>query len=417
MSNNTALDFTLAYYWGNRKVGGLALVQRRAGSVEVRQLPREPQSTLPAQLKPILLGLTAAGQAVLLDPQSKIIRVQSSFPEDAFAAHLYADPNSSRDWFMNDGDKDSGNDRLNCGDKGSSVTVVDKSGSAQASYLRTICVGRGHHQATFAQHMGQGAQVPARAYVSSLNDGTISVIGNDPDDAATYLQVVATIDLCEPDREKDSNAPTVPNTAYPHGIAFSPATGKLYNLNNGYGTIAVIDAASHEIEERIAFKGHSNLFAVPGGRFLIGRGADRKSDPLHVIAKLTVFDPLTKNVCDKIELRDIYLGKYFFNPEGTRLYFTTSTSGSPEQQQNIKADLLLVFDLTALPELKLVAQVPLGASAGTVAFAGQGGVTRMVFASCTEQGAVALLDGVSNDVVGKIQVAESAVHSRLWAIE
>lgn len=415
MTSHRPVDFTLAHYSGDRKTGELALIRRRGGHVDIRALPRAPESNLPLQLKPILLGLTESAEAVLLDPQSKTIRVQATFPCDAFPAHVYSDPGSSRDWFMNDGDKESGNDRVNCGDQGSSVTVVDASGSATAAYLKTICVGRGHHQAAFTLPSPAAPGVPRYACVSNLNDGTISIIGNDPRDPATYLSVVATIDLAERDKEKDSNAPSVPNTAFPHGLAYSPHTGKLYNLNNGYGTIALIDPTTCQIEERVNFKGYSNLFPVPGGRYLIGRGADRKTDPNHCIAKISVFDPVTKTVVDKTDLRDIYLGKYFFNPEGTRLYFTTSSSGSPAQQRHIKPDVLLVFDLTVLPRLKLVAELRLDASVGTLAFVtDDDGITRLVLASCTDDGTVASIDSPSTELISRLKVGGPASHSRLW---
>lgn len=415
MTSQKPLDFTLAHYSGDRKTGHLALVRRRGGQVEVQALQREPESGLPPALKPILLGLTDTAEAVLLDPQTKAIRVQPTFPCDAFPAHLYADPHSSRDWFMNDGDKETGNDRVNCGDKGSSVTVVDRSGSPAAKFLKTICVGRGHHQAAFTAPSAAAPQVPLRACVSNLNDGTISVIGDDPGDDSTYLQVVASINLWDKDKEKDPKSPTVPNTAFPHGLAYSPFTGKLYNLNNGYGDIVLIDPVTCQIEERVGFKGHSNLFAVPGGRYLIGRGADRKTDPNHCIAKLSVFDPVTRAVTDRIDLRDIYLSKYFFNPEGTRLYFTCSSSGSPEQQKHIKPDAVLVFDMTVLPRLKLLAELRMEASVGALAFvADGGGTTRLVLASCTEEGTVALVDAPSSELISRIKVGEPASHSRLW---
>lgn len=414
MTSHRPVDFTLAHYSGDRKTGALTRIRRRAGHVEIQALPRAPESDLPLQFKPVLLGLTDAAGAVLLDPQTKGVRIASTFPCDAFPAHVYADPSSTRDWFMNDGDKESGNDRVNCGDKGSSVTVIEDSGSPGAKFLKTICVGRGHHQAAFTAPTATAPNVPMRACISNLNDGTISVIGNDPRDAATYLKLVATIDLSERDKEKDPSAPSIPNTAFPHGLAYSPSTGKLYNLNNGYGTIALIDPVTCQIEERINFKGHSNLFAVPGGRFLIGRGADRKTDPSHVIAKISVFDPTTKSIADKIDLRDIYLSKYFFNPEGTRLYFTTSTSGSPEQQKHVKPDVLLVFDLTVLPRLKLIGELHLNASVGTLAFVADEGVTRLVLASCTDDGTIALIDAPSSELISRIKVGDPASHSRLW---
>ena len=226
---------------------------------------------------------------------------------------------------------------------------------------------------------------------------------------------MATINLCEPEKEEGKGGMTVPNNAFPHGLAYSPLTGKLYNLNNGYGTIAVIDPVSNAIEERIAFKGHSNLFAAPDGRHLIGRGADRKSDPEHVIGKLTVFDVATKAVVDKIDLPDIYISKYYFNPEGTRLYLTTASSGSPEQQKHLKTDVLLVLDMTALPKLKLLKEVKVG-TAGAVAFQGENHRTHRVFTSNSEAGTLVVLDAERNTVMESIAVTGGQPHSRIWML-
>jgi len=409
-------SFTLGYYAGNRKTGSISVISRDSSQTRLVPLAVEAETGLAADLRPIFVGLAEDRRVILLDPKSKNIRLGQGFPADAFPAHNYADPHSDRDWLMNDGDKETGNDRLNCGDQGSSVTVVEKTASAQAKFLKTICVGRGHHQAAFTFPSVQAPGVPRRAYISSLKDGTLSAIGNDPADTATYLKVIATINLCETDKEQGMKEPSVPNNSFPHGLAYSPLTGKLYNLNNGYGNVAVIDPASNRIESRFAFKGHSNLFMVPGGRYIIGRGADRKTDPNHVIAKLTVLDVSDNRIVDKLDLPDIYISKYYFNPEGTRLYLTTSSSGSPEQQANIKADALLVLDLTALPRLKLARELRLGSSSGSLAFLESGGSTVLVFSSHGEGGAVAVIDGVRDDLLETIPVPGGMSHSRVWVL-
>lgn len=419
MSNNTdkGQDFNLGYYAGNRKTGSITVVNRRDGVTSIKTITSEPESDLPKELKPIFVGLTDQQQVILLNPDNKRIEIRENFPEDAFPAHIYTDPTSQRDWFMNDGDKESGNDRLNCGDNGSSVTVVENTTSAQARFLRTICVGRGHHQAAYTFSSQDAPDVPRCAYISNLKDGTLSVIGNNPDNTDTFLQLIDTINLCEPEKEKELSQATVPNNAFPHGLAYSPFTGKLYNLNNGYGTIAVIDPVSNRIESRIAFKGHSNLFIVPGGRYIIGRGADRKSDPNHVIAKLSVLDLAHNNICDQVELPDIYIGKYYFNDEGTKLYLTTSTSGSPEQQANIKSDALLVYDMNALPKLKSVKELRMGTPSGSLAFHKTNGTGELVFSSNSEDGSVAIIDGVNDKVIESIPVTTSMSHSRVWMLQ
>ncbi len=415
VSEKNNIDFALAYYAGDRKTGTITVISRKGGKVEVTQLKNGPESGQTKLLKPIFIGLTEDHEAITLEPQSKAITIAKEFIADAFPAHIYSDPSSNRDWFMNDGDKESGNDTVNCGDTGSSVTVMENSASRAARYLKTICVGRGHHQANFSYPTVTMADVPKQAYISNLIDGTISVIGNDPDKSDSYLKVIATINLCEPERD-GFEQPQIPNNAFPHGLAYSKISGKVYNLNNGYGTIAVIDPHTHTIEQRIAFKGFSNLFMSPCGRYVIGRGADRKSDAAHVIAKLAVLDVTTLEVVSRLDLADIYISKYFFNPEGSKLYLTTSASGSDEQITNIKADALLAFDLTKLPQLVLAQELRLGAPTGTLDFALHNGKTALVFASNAQDGVVTLISGKSDTVIEKIPVVEPSPHSRLWVL-
>jgi len=410
------MDFSLAYYAGDRKTGAVTVVRRQAGELQVNQLPVGEASGKEKALAPIFVGLSETDQVITLDPVTKVLSLSEQFTPDAFPAHIYADPNSARDWFMCDGDKETGNDTLNCGDQGSSVTVVENTTSCSAEYLKTICVGRGHHQANFSYPSDEASDVPHQAYISNLKDGTISVIGNDPEHEESYLKVVATINLCEPDKEEFDEV-QVPNNSFPHGLVYSKVSGKVYNLNNGYGTVAVINPLTHEIEQRIPFKGFSNLFMSPCGRYVIGRGADRKSDQAHCIAKLAVLDVTTHEVMDQIELPDIYISKYFFNSEGSKLYLTTSSSGNDEQQANMKSDAVLIFDLTNLPKLALVAELRLGCPVGTLDFLAPEGETKLVFASNSQEGVLTLIDGTSNDVVEKLAVIEPQSHSRLWLLE
>jgi DNA-binding beta-propeller fold protein YncE len=413
-NTRTSDDFSLGYYCGNRATGTLAVIRRVDGRTQVEKIPTAAESGLAQELKPVFVGLGEERQVILLDPASREILVQNSFPADAFPAHIYEDPGSTRRWFMNDGDKQTGNDRLNCGEAGSSVTVIDNVDSAGARFLKTICVGRGHHQAAYTAPSAGAPDVPRRAYISNLKDGTLSVIGNDPARPAEFLRLIDTIDLCEPERE-EGGITAAPNNAFPHGLVYSELTGRLYNLNNGYGTIAVIDPRSNRIESRLPFKGNSNLFMVPGGRYIIGRGADRKSDPNHAIAHLTVLDVQSLEIVDRLALPDIYVSKYYFNPEGTRLYLTTSSSGSPEQQANLKQDALLVIDLTTLPRLALRSELRLGTPSGSLAFVRDAGGSR-VFSSNGAAGTVVVVDGESDEIVETIEVGPELAHSRVWTL-
>jgi len=407
------INFSLAYYSGDRKTGTITLVERIDGETTHMNIELMPESADRDKPKAIFVGLTSDKNVVLLDPETKELLFKSHFPADAFAAHKYSDSNSNRDWFMNDGDKATGNDTLNCGNNGSSVTVIENTDTNEAKYLKTICVGRGHHQANFSFPSVEHPDTPKQTYISNLKDGTVSVIDNDPDHTETYLSVIETIVLFESEKEESSD--TVPNNSFPHGLVFSSVSGKVYNLNNGYGTIAIINPKSHQIEQRIGFKGHSNLFMSPCGHYVIGRGADRKSDANHVVAKLTVLDVTTNEIVDSVDIPDIYISKYFFNPEGSRLYLTTSSSGSDEQKANLKTDALLVYDMSALPKIKLINEVRLGSSSGTLDFSQQNNETQLMFSSNAAEGVIAVMDKDGN-LLEKITVGESMAHSRLWTI-
>ena len=134
-----------------------------------------------------------------------------------------------------------------------------------------------------------------------------------------------------------------------------------------------------------------------------------------MIAKLTVLDVSNNTIMNSIDLPDIYISKYFFNPEGTKLYLTVGSSGNPEQQENLKTDVLLIFDTTCLPELKLIKELKIG-SVGTLDFLSENNNTQLVFLSNNEQGSVVVIDGENDSIVETINVNSGTKHSRLWLL-
>jgi len=391
--------------------GSVATVLKDSNKTEIHSTESGKESGLDNQYKPVFLGVDKHGQAILLDPKSKKLSAQTRFPPDAIAAYAYRDPDSNRIWFMNDGDKDTGNDPLNCGDKGASVTVIDSGDNTSPKLLKTICVGRGHHVTTFISPTSSRPAIPHRAFVSNLMDGTITVIGNDPAATDSYLQVLDTINLCDPGKE-ESGKVSIPNNAFPHGMGFSPATGKLYNLNNGYATIAVIDPVRNIVEETIELKSSSNLLLSPDGYYLIGKGVDRKSDPDHVIGKLSIIDAQSKKICDVINLPDIYPSAYRFNADGTKLYVTSAVTGKGKQKDNIKMDTVLLFDTSKLPAIALIKEIAVGiADCGRrpIAFTGNNGKTGLVFVPNPTDGTVTVLDGNDETVLETVKVGKGPV--------
>lgn len=395
--------------------GRLSVIRHDGKSALVTRLERGAASPQDAAHKPVFLGVAPDDSVLLMDAESREITKQGSFPEDAFVPYAYRDTDSRRIWFMNDGDEDTGCDALNCGDTGSSVMVVN---TETVQLHKTICVGRGHHVTVFTRPTEKTPNIPQRAFVSNLQDGTISVIGNNEKDAATYLKVISTINLCQPDKEEGGTL-SVPNNAFPHGMEFSPVTGKVYNLNNGYGTISIIDPVAASVEAVIPLKKKSsNLLLSPCGRFLIGKGADRKTDPDHVTGTLSVIDLQKRAVVQTLDLTDVYPSVYRFSPDGGKLYITTAATGKGAQHANLKKDRVLVFDANALPALKLTNEIKVGnADCGRrpLAFTKLNGARPFVFLPNPTDGTVSIVDAKNNTVVETVGIGEPNIDELLFS--
>ena len=211
---------------------------------------------------------------------------------------------------------------------------------------------------------------------------------------------------------KKSGDDSIPNNAFPHGKEFSARTGKIYSLNNGYGTVAVIDPVSASIEGRIELKKSSNLLLSPDGRFLISKGADRKSDAGHVLGRLSVIDTDSNSVVTTLDLPDVYPSVYRFSPDGSRLYVTTAATGKGSQRENLDITSLLIYDATVLPELKLIRRVTVGkADCGRrpIAFYAPSGEPVRTFIPNPTDGTVTILDGSNDEVLDTVSISDAPI--------
>lgn len=414
-------EWSFACHLSEGDTGSLVLIEHQGGKTRAVPVESAPASGAEEARRPVLIGLAPDNTLLMMDAVSKQVSRQQRLPKDAVPTYAYIDPATATYWMVNDGDEDNGVDVLNCGDSGSPVIVVKGLGNTQpAEVLKTVCLGRGHHVTVFVAPSPQSPRVPHRTFASNLLDGTISVIGNDPADAATYLKLITTINLSDP-RHEDGKREAVPNNAFPHGMVFSPLTGKVYNMNNGYGTVAVIDPVTNTVEATVAMKLSSNLLLSPDGRFLIGKGADRKSDPQHVIGRLSVMDTVSNTLTGTVELPDIYPSVYRFSRDGGKLYVTTAATGKGKQKDHLKLDTLLVFDTSALPAIKLIKEVHVGrADCGRrpIAFIDRGKRGVWVFVPNASDGTLSILDGAADTVqetvkIGKPNLAE--INFSFWA--
>jgi len=405
MSNNTA-KWSLVSHLQTANSASLSLISSSDNKTFTSQIfPTSENSG--KQYAPWFLGLNHDKQIILFDPESKNISLSDAIPGDAVATYAYRQPNSNLMWFVNDGDKEHGNDPLNCGDKGSTITVIDKGSDTEApKHIKTICVGHGHHVPTFISPTLNQPDLPSIVYVSNLLGGDIVVLDNDPNND-TYLSITDTINLCEPEKEKDGRT-GIPNNAFPHGKQFSSVTGKIYSLNNGYGTVAVINPLTHEIESRIPLKGASNLLLSYDGKYLIGKGADRKSNPDHVIGKLSVIDVEKEKIIHQYDVEDYYPSVYRFSANGKKLYVTSAATGKDKQKNNLKINTLYVYDCQNLPELKLVKVIQTGnADCGRrpIAFP-ESGNGDLIFIPNPTDGTLDVINGETDELMETIQISD-----------
>ncbi|MDX1811009.1 MAG: hypothetical protein R3240_03620 [Gammaproteobacteria bacterium] len=356
---------------------------------------------------PWFLGITADDKVIMLDQVSKEITLTDKMPRDAYPAYCYTDKSSGRVWFMNDGDKNTGNDTLNCGNNGASVTIVAPANNGSAPiHVATLCVGRGHHVPTFVGPDSTNPERKKLAFLSNLLDGTINVINNDDTDQENFLKIIHTIDLVETEKEKDGTT-AWPNNAFPHGKQYSEVTGKIYSLNNGYGTIAVINPDTFEIESRINLKGASNLLLSPCGKYIIGKGADRKSDAEHVVGKISIVDVQSQEVLSINDVPDFYPSVYRFSPDKSKLFVTSAATGKDVQKDNLKINTLYVYDASKLPELSLIKVMEVGESdcgRRPLAFPADSGI-KLMFNPNPSEGTVNIIDSEKLEIINTLELA------------
>ncbi|MDH5301280.1 MAG: hypothetical protein OEW58_07965 [Gammaproteobacteria bacterium] len=389
-------DWALVCHSNYGSKGTIAVVRPDKNGFSVAQLPMTQATGKTPAARPYFFGINGDGQAISMDPQSKTVVQSNELPADVFPAYAYLDPAHNRIWFVYDGDEDTGNDPVNCPNGGSSVTVVNRK---TGKVLKTLCVGRGHHMTAFSAPSAQHPDVPKLAFVSDLLDGTMCIVGNDESNPDQFLKILKVINLCEPEKE-NGGQDCVPNNAFPHGILYATSQGKIFSLNNGYGTIVVIDPRTLEIENRYQLKHCSNLLGSAEGRFLVGKGADRKSNPDHVIGKLTVLDASSGDTVAHLDLQDFYPSVYRFSLDGKKLYLTSASTGKGTQFNNLQNTSVQVYDTSKLPAIQLQKTLQVGkASCGRrpIAFAHQGTQISHVFIPNPTDGTLSIFDG--NDVL------------------
>lgn len=405
MTGKTNWSLTCFQEFGGKS--SAAIIHSDNGGIHVQAIKPSAAEAKDPLARPVFLTTTDDNRVAMMDAKTKKVSIKETIPADAFGIYYYPDADQDVFWCTIDGDDDTGADLLNCGENGAAV-IIGSGKNANTRILNTLCLGRGHHVVAIVGSVKTPNRFPKKAFVSSLMEGTMTVIGNDPGDSKTYLRVLDTVNLCQPAKEKGGVTGT-PNNAFPHGMVFSETTGKVYSLNNGYGNIIAMDPVTHKIEATYDMPVASNILLSPCGRFIVGKGADRKKDANHVIGRLAVLDVTTGKTETTLDVPDFYPSTFRFTPDGKKLYVSTASTGKGAQKDNLDNDSLYVYDTSKLPQLRLLKKIKVGkaeCSRRPMAFLLQGQSAPLVFNPDPTDGTVTIIDSELDSVIKTVTVSE-----------
>ncbi len=403
-TSTTALNWKTALFQDFGSHSAVSIISSNNGLIKCQTLPTHEAAGRTPNHRAIFLDITADDKLVMMDAESKKISIEDTLPKDAFGIYYYPDNENNIMWATIDGDKKSGCDTLNCNPHSAPVIPIANEGILPKA-LKTICLGRGHHVVCPTPKTSDNSS--AKVFVSNLLDGSMSILNYDKT-SPQFLTLIDTLNLCQSEKE-NNEFEKLPNNAFPHGMAYSPLTKRVYCLNNGYANINVINPDTLKIESTIEMKISSNLLLSPNGRYLIGKGADRKSNPEHVLGRLCVVDVTTGNMNTILDLPDIYPSTYRFTPDGNKLYVTTAATGKGLQKENLKYDILQVYDTSTLPKLKLIKEIKVGqgdCSRRSIAFLSIDGINQWVFNPNPSDGTLTVLNAHTDEIVETLKVGE-----------
>lgn len=341
---------------------------------------------------------------------------------------------------MNEGDPVTGLDTVRGCLNGGSVTVLHNShlsaGGEKPRVTTTVCLsGTGEHLAAFSRPTAAAPNRQELAFVSSKTTGLIDLLLADPSFGAVRWSALPTaaIDLCDSAKEQALGFPAcdgsvaTPNHAAPAGMFWSPATEKVYSYLAGYGTVAEIDPANFTISRTVDITppppSHTLFHSVgitPNGQSLFLVGEDRDSDQNHVFGTfgsidLTAVGALSVTELPFPRLSDIRPAHFQFTPDGVRIYMTQSNevgSLNGVQAQNLKKDLLLIFDpsfISLVSELALPPAEMHAMDLWVTGPQGTGSAKGVVVTNATPgvSGSVTLIDTASRTISATIPVGRN----------
>ncbi len=156
----------------------------------------------------------------------------------------------------------------------------------------------------------------------------------------------------------------------------------------------------------------SNLLLSRCGNFLIGKGADRKADPEHIMGRLSVLDARKEEISTVLDIQDFYPSVYRFNPKGDKLYVTAAATGKDAQFDNLRTDMVQVYDTSKLPALRLIKEIklePCTSGRRPIAFLERCDQAPIIFVPNPTQGSLAVIDGENDEVVEAVDIGAGGI--------
>lgn len=283
--------------------------------------------------------------------------------------HLFVDPDD-KVWVGNDGPRTSG--AVCPGVHGDclpdTVSVIDKGAGTAHPPIET---GSGHHLVAFSRPSPLKEDTPKRAFITNLHDDTLSVIDNDPA-SPTYLQGILKDALL-------NGQASLKLGADPHGIAFSPVSGKIYVPDSDPATadaLWVIDPNDLAVT-KISKGSGTNEIPVVGspvvrhvhddptdGQFIYLMGSLKDTIANTTTGYITVLDTLTGSV-KVTTLSGIVPSRIAFTPNGKKAYVGSSRGTAPTPDINDNLVVVLNADPTSSEFNQEIGRVLVGKAAAS----------------------------------------------------
>ena len=117
-------------------------------------------------------------------------------------------------------------------------------------------------------------------------------------------------------------------------------------------------------------------------------------------------------ITTSLDIQDFYPSVYRFNPEGNKLYVTAAATGKDVQLNNLRTDIVQIYDTSNLPALTLTKELklePCLSGRRPIAFLEQENTAPIVFIPNPTQGSLTIIDGETDKIIDTVNIGEGDI--------